>query len=149
VADLSLVRGVPRFREVLDAVLAELEIEASFAAAEAGPEVQSWFDGAGQRRVCGSRRWGRRPVSAPPAPLLTWKGHRRHAGWKAVGGRAGSAKAPCGQAPGWTSLMRNTAPVGSASVAILPNGVSSAGCSSRPPRPSAVSMAASTFSTPK
>jgi D-ribose pyranase len=47
VVDLSLVRGVPRFREVLDAVLAELEIEASFAAAEAGPEAQSWFDGAG------------------------------------------------------------------------------------------------------
>lgn len=47
VVDLSLVRGVPRLREVLDAVLAELEIEASFAAAEAGPEVRAWFEGSG------------------------------------------------------------------------------------------------------
>ncbi|WP_336713724.1 D-ribose pyranase [Arthrobacter sp. USHLN218] len=47
VVDLSLVRGVPRLQEVLDAVVAELEIEASFAAAEAGPEVRAWFEGSG------------------------------------------------------------------------------------------------------
>jgi D-ribose pyranase len=44
VVDLALVRGVPRFAEVLDAVLAELEVEASTAAAETGPEVLGWLE---------------------------------------------------------------------------------------------------------
>ncbi|EMY32446.1 D-ribose pyranase [Arthrobacter crystallopoietes BAB-32] len=47
VVDLSLVRGVPRFADVLEAVLAELEIEASFAATEAGAEVGGWFEAGG------------------------------------------------------------------------------------------------------
>jgi D-ribose pyranase len=44
VVDLTLVRGVPRFAEVLAAVLAELEVEASTAAAETGPEVLGWLE---------------------------------------------------------------------------------------------------------
>jgi D-ribose pyranase len=51
VVDLSLVRGVPRFREVLEAVLAELEVEASFAATEAGAEVEGWFEAGGLEPV--------------------------------------------------------------------------------------------------
>lgn len=47
VIDLSLLPGIPAFKSVLDALVAELEIEGSTAATEAGPLVASWFEEAG------------------------------------------------------------------------------------------------------
>lgn len=44
VVDLALVAGVPRFSQVLDAVLAEIVVEGSVAAQEsAGTVVAEWF----------------------------------------------------------------------------------------------------------
>lgn len=44
VVDLALVFGVPRFCEVLDALLAEIVVEAAVAAEEAkGGEVEDWL----------------------------------------------------------------------------------------------------------
>lgn len=45
VVDLSLVHGIPRFTDVLDAVLAEIAVESSVTAAEsAGTPVAAWLD---------------------------------------------------------------------------------------------------------
>jgi D-ribose pyranase len=41
--DLAVTHGVPRFAEVLAAVLAEMQVERAVIAAEAGPEVRGWL----------------------------------------------------------------------------------------------------------
>lgn len=44
VVDLTLVHGVPRFTQVLDALLAEIAVEGSVAAAESsGTDVETWL----------------------------------------------------------------------------------------------------------
>lgn len=44
VVDLTLVHGVPRFTQVLDALLAEIAVEGSLAAAESsGTDVETWL----------------------------------------------------------------------------------------------------------
>lgn len=44
---LALSAGVPRLTQVLDAVLAEIVVEGSLAAREAGPDVRDWLTGRG------------------------------------------------------------------------------------------------------
>lgn len=40
--DLAVTLGVPRFADVLEAVLSEMQVERAFVAAEAGAEVRGW-----------------------------------------------------------------------------------------------------------
>lgn len=40
--DLAVTLGVPRFAEVLAAVLSEMQVERAFVAREAGAEVRGW-----------------------------------------------------------------------------------------------------------
>lgn len=48
VPDLALVRGIPSFTQVLDAVLAEIVVEGSTAAVEArGSDVDAWLEDRG------------------------------------------------------------------------------------------------------
>ena len=52
VLDLALVRGIPSFTQVLDAVLAEIVVEGSTAAAEArGSDVDAWLEDRGLQRT--------------------------------------------------------------------------------------------------
>ncbi|WP_104167082.1 D-ribose pyranase [Arthrobacter sp. SX1312] len=45
VVDLSLVRGIPSFRDVLDAVLDEIVVEGALCALEAeGSDVEQWLE---------------------------------------------------------------------------------------------------------
>ena len=43
--DLAVCHGVPRFAEVLHAVLAEMQVERCVIAQEASAEVRGWMDG--------------------------------------------------------------------------------------------------------
>ena len=44
IVDLSLVRGIPTFNQVLDAVLAEIEVEGAVSASESqGTVVDTWL----------------------------------------------------------------------------------------------------------
>lgn len=43
--DLAVSLGVPRFAQVLEAVLAEMIVESAFCNAEAGTEVRGWVEG--------------------------------------------------------------------------------------------------------
>ena len=43
--DLAVTHGIPRFAEVLAAVLTEMQVERCLYATEAGPEVRDWLAG--------------------------------------------------------------------------------------------------------